>query len=88
MTSWVITSGRNFCEALGEVRVGEQRSPVGTAIGVVFKLPEMDELIDHAGITLEIADEVFVVPTLLDRGVAELLIQLDRFRHLRTASRS
>jgi hypothetical protein len=31
---------------------------------------------------------VFVVPTLLDRGVAKLLIQLDRFRHLRTASRS
>jgi hypothetical protein len=34
------------------------------AAGVVLELPQMHRLVDHAGIALEIADEVLVVPTL------------------------
>lgn len=69
-------------KALGKVGIGEQRRPMGAAIGVVLELPQMHQLIDHAGIALEITDEVLVVPTLLDRRITELLIQPDCLRHL------
>ena len=74
-------------KSLGEVGAGEQCRPVGAAISVVLELPEMHELVDHAGIALEIADQVLVVPTLFDRRVAVLLIQPDRFRHLGNVQR-
>src|SRR3954469_21406879 len=45
-------------EALGEVLVGEHRGPVRAAAGVVLEFPEMDELVDHAGVALEVADQV------------------------------
>jgi hypothetical protein len=47
-----------------------------TAVGVVIELPEMYKLIDCTGIALEIADKLLVLPSLLERREADLLIQL------------
>src|SRR6516162_7502804 len=38
-----------------EVLVGEDRCPVLPPVGVVIKLPEMDKLVDRAGVGLEVA---------------------------------
>jgi len=54
------------------------RSPVG----VIIELPEMDKLIDHAGIALEIPDKLFVLPALLERREADLLIEFHHLCHL------
>src|SRR6185437_15356279 len=43
-------------EPFGKVLVGEHRCPVSPPIGVVRELPEMHELVDHAGVGLEVAD--------------------------------
>jgi len=51
-------------------------------IGVVIKLPEMDELVDRASVGLEVAHELLVMTALLERREAELLVELRRFRHL------
>jgi hypothetical protein len=42
----------------------------------------MDELVDHAGVALEIADQLFVMPAFLKRGEPELLIELGSLGHL------
>jgi len=34
---------------------------VRAAIGVVVELPEMDELVDRAGVALEVANQLLVV---------------------------
>src|SRR4029077_15713992 len=47
----------------------------------------MHELIDHPGIALEVANQLLVVPALLQRGEAELLIKLGRFRHFTDVER-
>jgi hypothetical protein len=36
-----------------------------TAVGVVIELPKMHKLIDGAGIALEVADQLLVLPALL-----------------------
>src|SRR5262249_33792693 len=54
------------------------RSPVG----VIVELPEMYKLIDHAGIALEIPDKLFVLPALLERREADLLIEFYYLCHL------
>src|SRR2546422_1339485 len=69
-------------EALDEILVGEYRSPVRATVGIVVELPEMDELIDGARVGLEVADQLLVLATLLERRVAELGIQLDGLAHL------
>jgi hypothetical protein len=53
-------------------------------VGVVIKLPEMDDLVDRASVGLEVAQELLVMATLLERREAELLVELRRFRHLPT----
>jgi hypothetical protein len=37
-----------------------------TAVGVIVEFPKMKELIDRAGIALEIADRLLVLPALLE----------------------
>ena len=51
-----------------EVLVGEDPCPVLPTVGVVIKLPEMDELVDRAGVGLEVAHELLVMAALLERG--------------------
>jgi hypothetical protein len=43
---------------------------------VVVEPPEMDKLIDRAGVGLEIADELLVLPALLKRRKAKFLAEL------------
>src|SRR5262249_42779533 len=69
-------------EALGEVGVGEHRGPMGAPGGIVVELPDMDDLIDHAGVALEVADQVLVVAALVQRREADLLVELHRLGHL------
>src|SRR5215467_8523940 len=69
-------------EAFDEILVGEYRGPVRAAIGVVVELPEMHELVDHPRVGLEVADQLLVLAPLLERGEAELAVQLDRLAHL------
>jgi hypothetical protein len=74
-------------KALNEVLVCKDRHPMSTAIGVVLELPKMDKLIDCAGVSLEIADQVFVVPSLLERWIPKFLVQLNRLGHCSDAKR-
>src|SRR6516162_6849175 len=53
-----------------------------SSVGVIIELPEMYKLIDRAGIALEIADKFLVLPALLERREADLLIELRRLCHL------
>jgi hypothetical protein len=55
---------------------------VRAAIGIVVELPQMDELIDHARVGLEVAYQFLVLAALLEGWVAELGVQLDGFGHL------
>src|SRR5262245_11524689 len=41
----------------------------------------MHELVDHARIALKVADQLFVMSAFLQGREAELLVELDRFRH-------
>jgi hypothetical protein len=52
------------------------------AVGVVIEFPEMYKLIDRPGIALEIADKLFILPALLERREADLLVELHRLCHL------
>src|SRR5712692_9195026 len=47
----------------------------------------MDELIDHARVGLEVADQLLVLAALLERRVAELGVQLDGLGHLADVKR-
>jgi hypothetical protein len=59
------------------------RSP----IGVVIEFPEMDKLIDRAGVALELADQLLVLPALLKRWETEFLVELHRLGHRTDAER-
>ena len=63
-------------EPLDEIPVRIDRRPMGAAVSVVHELPEMNKLVNRAGISLEVADQVFIVPAPLERGKTEFLIQL------------
>src|SRR5215468_956275 len=69
-------------KAFHEVLVGEDSSPVLPPVGVVIKLPEMEELVDRASVGLEVAHELLVMAALLERREAVVLVELRRFRHL------
>src|SRR5262245_1955652 len=69
-------------KAFDEILVGEHRRPVGPTVGVVVELPEMDELVDRTRVGLEVADQLLVVAALLERGIAELGVELDGLGHL------
>jgi len=53
-----------------------------SSVGVIIELPEMYKLIDRAGIALEVTDKFLVLPALLERREADLLIELHRLCHL------
>src|SRR5438552_17443095 len=74
-------------KALDEILVGVHRRPVRATVGVVVELPEMDELIDHARVGLEVADQLLVLAALLERRVAEFGVQLDGLGHLADVKR-
>jgi len=63
-------------KAFHKILVGIDRCPVGTTISIVVELPQVDQLIDHAGVGLEVANQFFVLTTFLERRVAKLGIQL------------
>src|SRR5690349_20185627 len=65
-----------------EVLVGEHRCPVLPPVFVVIEFPKMDELIDRAGVGLEVAQELLVMAARLKRRESEVLVELRRFRHL------
>src|SRR5258708_4653061 len=69
-------------EALDEILVGVYRGPVRAPVCIVVEFPEMDELIDHARVGLEVSDQLLVLTAFLERRVAQLGIQLDRLCHL------
>src|SRR5215469_7595004 len=69
-------------KAFHEVLVGEDPCPVLPAVGVVIKLPEMDDLVDRASVTQEVAHELLVMAALVERRETELPVELCRFRHL------
>lgn len=74
-------------KAFGEIGVGEDGRPVRAAAGIVVEFPEMDDLVDRSRVTLELADQVLVVPALLQRREAELLVEFDRLGHLADVER-
>jgi hypothetical protein len=43
-------------------------------ISVIIELPQMQKLVDRAGIGLEVSDQLLVVTTLLKRRKAKLLV--------------
>jgi hypothetical protein len=51
-------------------------------VGVVIEFPEMYKLIDRACVALEIPDKLLILPALLERREADLLIELHRLCHL------
>src|ERR1700730_15087015 len=81
---WTPRRGRQQLDLLCHDKRPELRGkcPVLPPVGVVIKLPEMDELVDRASVGLEVAHELLVVAALLERREAELLVELRRFRHL------
>ena len=74
-------------EALHKVFVCEHRRPVSAAVGVVIELPQVHELVDRAGVGLEVADQLLVLAALLERRVAELGVELDCLAHLADVER-
>src|SRR6516164_11739984 len=51
-------------------------------VGVIIEFPEMYKLIDRTGVALEISDKLLILPALLERRKADLLIELHRLCHL------
>src|SRR5271166_542854 len=68
-------------EALYEILVRIECRPMCAPVGVVLKLPQMDKLIDCAGIGLEVPDKFLVLASFLERREAEFLIELHGLRH-------
>jgi len=74
-------------EALDEILVRVNRRPMRPPIGVVIEFPEMDKLIDRAGVGLEIADLLLVLPAVLKRRETDFLVELHRLDHRADAER-
>jgi hypothetical protein len=62
-----------------EILVGEHPCPVIPPVGVVIKLPEMNDLVDRASVGLEVAQELLVMAALLERREAERDWKCPRF---------
>jgi hypothetical protein len=56
-------------------------------VGVVLKLPQMDDLVNRPCVGLEVADEVLIVASLTQCREAEFLVELHRFGHRAHAQR-
>lgn len=64
-----------------EVLVREQALPEVAAVVVAVEAPEVDELVQLAGVGGEVADQVLGEASGLERGPAEGGVELDDFRH-------
>jgi hypothetical protein len=79
-------SGSRSAEAaLTKILVRVHRCPMRAA--VVVELPETDKLINCAGVGLEIADELLILPALLKRRKAKFLVELHGLCHRPDAKR-
>jgi hypothetical protein len=75
LISWVITRGRNFeAKPSTKVLVRKHGCPMCAPVGVVLKLPEMDDLVNRPGVGLEVADEVLIVASLTQCRESALLM--------------
>jgi len=57
------------------------------AITIIVELPQMQKLVDRAGICLKVSDQLLVVTALLERRKANLLVELHGLRHCADAER-
>jgi hypothetical protein len=62
-------------EALDEILVPKHRGSMRAAVIIVVELPQVNELIDRAGIAREGADQLLILPALLKDRKAEFLIE-------------
>jgi len=70
-----------------ESLTAKNRGPMSATLGVVLELPHMDELVDRAGVALEVADQVLGMAALFEGRKAEFLIEADRLGHLADVER-
>src|SRR5262249_51545705 len=63
------------------------RRPMGAAITIVVELPQMQKLVDRAGIGLKVSDQLLVVTALLERRKANLLVELHGLCHCTDSER-
>ena len=68
-------------EAFHKIRVGKDGGPVRAPVGIVVELPEVDQLINHARVGLEVANQLLIMAPFLQRRVPTLGLQFDRFSH-------
>jgi hypothetical protein len=71
--------------ALTKILVRVHRCSMRAA--VVVELPETDKLINCAGVGLEIADELLILPALVKRRKAKFLVELHGLCHRPDAQR-
>ena len=57
------------------------------AITIIVELPQMQKLVDRAGICLKVSDQLLVVTAILERRKANLLVELHGLRHCADAER-
>jgi hypothetical protein len=50
-------------------------------ICIIIELPQMQNLVDRSGISLEVPDQLLVMLALLERRKANLLIEFHRLGH-------
>src|SRR5207247_191415 len=74
-------------EPLDEILVRKYGRPVRAPVAVILEFPDVYELIDHPRVGDEIADEVLVMATLLQRRKPELGIELLRLSHFADVER-
>src|SRR5262249_34498997 len=74
-------------ETLYEILVREHGCPMRAPIGVVLERPQMSKLVYRPSAGLEVADEVLVVASLLERREAKFLVELHRLGHRTDAER-
>jgi hypothetical protein len=77
-----MSNGRNFEAKPSTKSLFAYAGPMRTPVGVIIEFPEMYKSIDRPRVGLEIPDELFVLPALLERREADLLIELYRLGHL------
>jgi len=65
-------------EAFDKVLVRKDGYPMCVPVGVVLKLPQMDDLVNRPGVGFEVADEVLTVASPPQCLEAELLVEFHR----------
>src|SRR4029077_1819512 len=68
-------------EALNEVLVRIYSGPMRPTVSIIVELPQMQNLVDRAGISLEVSHQLLLMAALLERGKAYLLVEPYGLRH-------